>query len=82
MGVDMVCGLWLDNDMTTNTASLLWHRVCAGCYRAITTKGVYSVQRVALDDGEWWIVVYPDGSSGDPTQYMRTAKAWAEDDAK
>lgn len=61
---------------------LLWRRVCAGVYRATTSAGVFTVQRVTLDDGEWWIVVYPDGSSGDPTQYLATAKAWAEAEAR
>lgn len=62
--------------------TLLWRRVCAGVYRATTSAGVFTVQRVTLDDGEWWIVVYPDGSSGDPTQYLATAKAWAEAEAR
>jgi hypothetical protein len=57
-----------------------WKKICAGVYRADTHLGTYTVQRVSLDDGEWWIVVYPDGSSGDPTQYLATAKAWAEMD--
>ena len=61
-------------------SSMMWRRICAGLYRAETHLGVYSVQKIQLDDGEWWIVVYPDGSSGDPTQYMATAKAWAEMD--
>jgi hypothetical protein len=63
------------------TYRLSWHRIVAGVYRASTDKGIYSVQQVALDDGNWWIVVYPDGQSGEPTQYLATAKRWAEDDA-
>lgn len=76
--------------MTKTTNALRWYRSAPGFHNAIlrTTLpggGVrvheYCIQRVTLDDGPWWIVVYPDHSHSDPTQYLATAKAWAEQDA-
>lgn len=74
--------------MTTTRYPLLWkHR--AGFHTAtlaVSRPGYtqvyeWSVQRTQLDDGAWWVVVYPDKSYSDPTQYLATAKRWVEDDA-
>jgi hypothetical protein len=45
---------------------LQWRCLVAGSHR--TTCGRYSAIRVTLDDGDWWLTVYPDGSSSMPTE--------------
>jgi hypothetical protein len=56
---------------------LQWRCLVAGSHR--TTCGRYSAIRVTLDDGDWWLTVYPDGSSSMPTERLVTAKRWADD---
>lgn len=51
-----------------------WRRLSAGVYE--NASATQRIQRVRLDDGDWWIVVdQRDGSYSDPIETYRAAKA-------
>lgn len=57
-----------------------WKREAPGFYTADTSKGHYEINRVTLDDGDWWIVEYPGGVISDTAFTLAEARAWAEAD--
>ncbi len=62
--------------------TIQWKRIAPGFYRGSgPTGGEYTISRQEYDDGAWWIVTYPDGSSGDTAFTMAEARGWAEADA-
>lgn len=58
---------------------IAWQRRAAGYYIGVgNSTGIYEITQVRLDDGLWWIVEYPDHTTGDPAPTLAQAKRWAE----